>query len=1446
MRIVTLFLIIIMLSSGVGLGSLGLNLTKTCNESDADYLEDVSYNYSIQNIGNETLHGLKLTDSRLGNIPLPQTKLTEGNFINVSVPHTINATDMPGPLRNSAVATALGPKPLSNPVTSNTTNWSLSVGFSGNIKVKKKCLNSLSSIKVGSIVTYQMTVTNPRSNGVALRNVSITEDILYSPYPVVNKSITLNRSILNPGETATGSYNYTVKQDDIQGPPDRHSPVGQFDLSSKVWAEGYPVWLGSMAVTGFASLEVPASYTSKQVVTKFASPSEGGINSDITYKIFVNNAGDTLLNRTELWDLLPAGLDYVSSNPVALTSPNVNGTTTLYWSNLSQTLGFLLVGGKYEVEVKAKISGSHLGTLRNRVTSKSYNLRNESVTSKYDTTIEARKQNINVVKTRDISSGTPGAVVNFTLTIKNTGNITLKNVFVSDILPLGMSYLSSSPGDSINSPHINWSDIGSMLPKARLQLWIKASIDGPISGNKTLTNRVNVEGRPEYGSNVTDNDTAIVKASEPKIIITKTANPTFGSAGTLINFTLNVTNTGAANLPHVFVNDVLPIGLTYDSSSSGGVNIGQTVYWSDIGPMASGSMRSLWIKAKIDGSAYGALINQVDVEGSPEHGNNVTDSAKASVQARKAKISVTKTSDPAFGSAGSLINFSMNVSNNGVSPLHHVFVSDLLPAGLTYDSSSPGSTRSGQNVNWSDIGPMSSGSMRSLWIKAKIDGSAYGALINQVDVAGSPEHGNNVTDSAKASVQARKAKISVSKTSDPTFGSPSTNVNFTLVVNNTGSTPLPHVFVSDLLPAGMSYVSSSEGSTRSGQNVNWGDIGPMGSGASKVLWIVAHIDGPISGIQTLTNRVDVEGKPEHGQNVTNSSTADVKAEGANIMVRKTAAPIFGSVGALINFTINVTNNGAAWLQNVSVSDKLPAGLTYDSSSTGSVNSGQNVNWTEIGPMPVGDMKSLWIRAKIDGTFYGTLTNLVFVTGKPHLGDPVTNTTTKDVTALNLRSISGRKFNDLDGDGTLDGDTEQGLPGWKMELLNESGQIVAVALTNESGIYEIEIASEGMYTLREVSQVGWNQTAPAQGYYALNVADSDAKGMDFANQWWENTNSTPLHRINVTKVAYPTSASPGAEISFVIIILNNGRTHLIHVNAVDTLPSGMSYISDNRSESVSVSGRVVSWNDLDDLDPGASIAIHLVAGIDRDISGMLSNVVYVNATDPAGGEVNDSAWAEVQSLLPNIAVTKTVSKEPVQYGQYCEAKTLSGVGIIESRTSIEDKTIALEYDNALAGEGKVELESAEVMSETAEKLQRDVPSLDPENQSSLNFFEETKLAFQGAKPLTGGKSIHSMAFYGGSGAEIKDIFSVDEMEKEQTTYFGSTDQASSPHTIGTDLKSSFNGTTETYSKMHNMFSQDQNIKSRQVFSGVFNLVKVIKFHTNATTDEPKMGCEGIDC
>ena len=46
-------------------------------------------------------------------------------------------------------------------------------------------------------------------------------------------------------------------------------------------------------------------------------------------------------------------------------------------------------------------------------------------------------------------------------------------------------------------------------------------------------------------------------------------------------------------------------------------------------------------------------------------------------------------------------------------------------------------------------------------------------------------------------------------------------------MTNTGAAALPHVSASDLLPGGMSYLSSSPEGTNQGQKVFWPDIGPM-------------------------------------------------------------------------------------------------------------------------------------------------------------------------------------------------------------------------------------------------------------------------------------------------------------------------------------------------------------------------------------------------------------------------------------------------------------------------------------------------------------------------------------------------------------------------------------------------------------------------------------------
>jgi VCBS repeat-containing protein len=77
------------------------------------------------------------------------------------------------------------------------------------------------------------------------------------------------------------------------------------------------------------------------------------------------------------------------------------------------------------------------------------------------------------------------------------------------------------------------------------------------------------------------------------------------------------------------------------------------------------------------------------------------------------------------------------------------------------------------------------------------------------------------------------------------------------------------------------------------------------------------------------------------------------------------------------------------------------------------------------------------------------------------------------------TVSGVKFNDLDGDGVRD-PGEPGLAGWTIYAdLNNNRQLDAnepAAVTAADGSYTLVLPS-GSYNLREVAQAGWVQTSP---------------------------------------------------------------------------------------------------------------------------------------------------------------------------------------------------------------------------------------------------------------------------------------------------------------------------------------------------------------------------------
>jgi uncharacterized repeat protein (TIGR01451 family) len=105
-------------------------------------------------------------------------------------------------------------------------------------------------------------------------------------------------------------------------------------------------------------------------------------------------------------------------------------------------------------------------------------------------------------------------------------------------------------------------------------------------------------------------------------------------------------------------------------------------------------------------------------------------------------------------------------------------------------------------------------------------------------------------------------------------------------------------------------------------------------------------------------------------------------------------------GDTIVYTISVTNNGPNDTTGVVISDALPAGVTYVTSSAtqGNYNDGTGL-WTVVGTLHDSDVATLTITATVDeGTAGQTITNVAEVSASDQLdSDSGNNSDSVDIT-----------------------------------------------------------------------------------------------------------------------------------------------------------------------------------------------------------------------------------------------------------------------------------------------------------------------------------------------------------------------------------------------------------------------------------------------------------------
>ncbi len=647
-----------------------------------------------------------------------------------------------------------------------------------------------------------------------------------------------------------------------------------------------------------------------------------------------------------------------------------------------------------------EVRGDDCGEYSVKVDSKNDNYRvNAPWPDEPNVDIEKQVWNAITLSWMDSITATVGTILSFRINVMNTGNVDLTNVIVVDDLPSFLSYNdgTATPPPFTSSDHqIIW-DLGTLTVGSCQLLTFNATVDtcgfGDNVANVTTDNGVydedyvSVEGLPipsvDVEKKIWDPDTQSWVESID------------ASAGSTVRFNISIHNDGiCSGLMGITVIDMLPPSLEYsnDATPSEPDDItGKQLTWSFPGPFLVGN----WIYIEFNATVLycGELdINVVNVSAQCMiTSETVYDEDTASVFGQPiSSIDIEKKIwdsdtmswvEPIYTPVGNTVRFNISVHNDGIcSDLTNINVTDFLPPSLEYANSAtpfePIIWAGGKHLTWEFAGPFLVGN----WIYIEFNATVafVGEGINVVNVSAT---GSTVYDEDTASVFGlANSGIEVTKTADPTSGAPSTNVDFTITVDNTGDCDLDPVIVVDTLPAGMSYVSDDSGGIEGPAGVITWDLGLISpADPPVVITLVAHIDPGASG--TLHNVVDVTGTPPYGDDVTDDDFADVTISYGDIEIDKMVwdpdpawrDQLFIPLGATRTFKITITNTGIWNLTNIYITDTMSSQLIYRNAA----NYGEyyispdfhNVIW-HFDYLDIGESKTITFDAKAVHTSYG--------------------------------------------------------------------------------------------------------------------------------------------------------------------------------------------------------------------------------------------------------------------------------------------------------------------------------------------------------------------------------------------------------------------------------------------------------------------------------------------